>query len=53
MQIWSILHGAVALQHHAVSEIVDMTDWREQALDTVLVVAESMATRHSCIDKHL
>jgi AcrR family transcriptional regulator len=51
MQIWSILHGAVALQRHGVSEIVDMTDWREQVLDTVLIVAEGIVTRHSSLDK--
>jgi AcrR family transcriptional regulator len=47
MKIWSVLHGAVALAHHAVVEIVDMTDWREQVLDTVLVVAQGSAARYS------
>jgi AcrR family transcriptional regulator len=43
MKVWSVLHGAVALAHHAVVEIVDMADWREQVLDTVLLVAEGIA----------
>lgn len=47
MQVWSVLHGAVALQHHAVAEIVDMADWREQVLDTVLLVAQGIAARYS------
>jgi AcrR family transcriptional regulator len=46
MQIWSLLHGAVALENHAVSEIVDMTGWRERILDTVRIVAEGMAIAH-------
>ena len=50
MRIWSVLHGAVALQHHAVTEIVDMTDWREQVLDTVQMVAEGLATRQQCLE---
>ena len=47
MKVWSVLHGAVALAHHAVVEIVDMTNWREQVLDTVLVVAQGSAARYS------
>ena len=45
LQIWSLMHGAVSLQHHAVTRLVDMSDWRNQALQAVELLVEAIAAR--------
>lgn len=32
MQVWSLIHGAVALRQHAVAELVDMVNWQQRTL---------------------
>ncbi len=35
IQFWSLLHGGVSLRQHAVSELVDMSDWQQRIMDAV------------------
>ncbi len=47
IKIWSLMHGAVALQHHDVAELVDMSNWHDEVLETVLLLVDALtAERH-------
>lgn len=35
MQIWSVTHGYVNLTHHPVTELVDMSNWKERVTTAV------------------
>lgn len=47
MQVWSLLHGAVALEHHAVAELVDLSSWREEALEAVKMLLAGITQERS------
>ena len=42
MQVWAMTHGYVSLNHHPISELVDMTNWKENAVDAVLLHFEAI-----------
>lgn len=35
IRIWAIVHGYTSLSQHAVTQLVNMQEWKSQALDTV------------------
>jgi AcrR family transcriptional regulator len=35
IRVWSVIHGFVGLRNHAVAQLVDMSDWKKRAMDTV------------------
>lgn len=43
LRIWSLMHGAVSLQQHAVAESVDMGLFRQNVLDSVLILIDGIA----------
>jgi hypothetical protein len=43
LQIWSMVHGYVSLKHHAVSGLVDMSDWKSRALTGIVVLINAIA----------
>lgn len=45
MQIWSLTHGYVSLNHHAVTDIVDMSDWKTKILNAVEIMVDAINTR--------
>ncbi|MEM7547583.1 MAG: TetR/AcrR family transcriptional regulator [Pseudomonadota bacterium] len=45
MQIWAMVHGYVSLKHHAVSGLVDMSDWKSRALDGIAVLVDAIAAK--------
>lgn len=47
IKIWSLMHGAVSLKHHAVAEIVDMSSWHDEVLETVLLLVDGIAANQS------
>lgn len=47
MRIWSMMHGAVALQQHAVAETLAMQNWREEVLEAVLILLDGFIERAS------
>lgn len=42
MQIWAMTHGYVSLNHHPISELMDMSNWQEKAVDAVLLHFEAI-----------
>ncbi len=42
VQTWAILHGYVSLRQHDVSRLVDMSDWKAQALRSLGVLVDGM-----------
>ncbi|MFT4888331.1 MAG: AcrR family transcriptional regulator [Pseudohongiellaceae bacterium] len=44
MQIWALTHGFVSLKHHAVSAMIDNTDWKNQALVAIELQAKAIQT---------
>ncbi|MGD1933161.1 MAG: TetR/AcrR family transcriptional regulator [Candidatus Phaeomarinobacter sp.] len=42
VQTWAVLHGYVSLRQHDVSRLVDMSDWKAQALRSLGVLVEAM-----------
>ena len=42
MQVWAMTHGYVSLKHHPISEMVDMSNWKENAVDAVLLHFEAI-----------
>ena len=44
MQIWALAHGFVSLKHHAVSAMIDNTDWKNQALVAIELQAKAIQT---------
>jgi len=45
VRIWALLHGYVSLHQHEVSELVDMSDWKEQAVQSMSVLLDQMQTQ--------
>lgn len=41
VQVWSLLHGSVVLRNHAVSQLVDMREWKSRAIDAVAAILQS------------
>jgi AcrR family transcriptional regulator len=35
LQLWALVHGLISLRHHAVSDLVDVRDWKQLVLDAV------------------
>lgn len=42
VQTWAVLHGYVSLCQHDVSRLVDMSDWKAQALRSLGVLVDAM-----------
>lgn len=42
MQIWALTHGFVSLKHHAVSGMMDNSDWKEKALAAIGLQAKAI-----------
>lgn len=42
LRIWAVVHGYVSLQHHAVRDLVVISDWNDQVLAAVVVVIDSL-----------
>ncbi len=42
VRVWALLHGSVSLKHHAVAELVDMSDWKAQALAGVEIFIDGL-----------
>lgn len=42
LQVWSLMHGAVSLRHHAVADLVDMRNWRENTLKAVTLLIDGI-----------
>ena len=42
VQTWAILHGYVSLRQHEVSHLVDMSDWKAQALRSLGVLVDGL-----------
>jgi len=42
VQVWAMLHGYVSLRQHDVSRLVDMSDWKAQALRSLGVLVDAM-----------
>ncbi|MFK8050368.1 MAG: TetR/AcrR family transcriptional regulator [Halioglobus sp.] len=42
LQVWSLMHGAVSLRHHAVADLVDMKSWRADSLHAVMILIEGI-----------
>ena len=41
LKVWSVIHGFVCLRFHTVGQFVDMTNWKERAMQTLIgVVAD-------------
>ncbi|MFK7977545.1 MAG: TetR/AcrR family transcriptional regulator [Halioglobus sp.] len=45
MRTWSMLHGAVSLRQHAIAEFVQMQNWREEVLESVLMLFDGFVER--------
>ncbi len=43
IQVWSVVHGFVGLHQHAVTELVDMRQWRTRAMRVLEVIVEAIA----------
>ena len=44
MQVWSLLHGAVALRDHAVADMVAMEGWRDRTLAALELLIDGIRT---------
>lgn len=47
MQIWSVTHGYVNLTHHPVTELVDMSNWKDRVLTAVEFMIDAIESRQS------
>jgi len=45
MQIWAMVHGYVSLKHHAVSGMIDMSDWQSRAMKGIAVLVDAIADK--------
>lgn len=42
MQIWALTHGFVSLKHHAISAMIENSDWKNQALVAIELQANAI-----------
>lgn len=51
VRTWALLHGYVSLRQHDVSRLVDMSDWKTQALHSLSVQLDAMELRTATADQ--
>ncbi|MDI9243954.1 TetR/AcrR family transcriptional regulator [Marinobacter sp. CHS3-4] len=42
IRVWSLIHGFVSLRHHAVAQLVDMSDWKERTMKTAEMLVDDL-----------
>jgi len=42
LQIWSLMHGFISLKQHAISNIVDMSDWKTRVIKALEILIDAI-----------
>lgn len=47
MEIWALVHGFSSLHHHAIAEMIEMTNWKLRVADAVEIMVNAIYQKHS------
>jgi AcrR family transcriptional regulator len=47
MEIWALVHGFSSLHHHAIAEMIEMTNWKLRVADAVEIMVNAIYQKHN------
>jgi AcrR family transcriptional regulator len=46
MEVWALVHGFSSLHHHAIAEMIEMTNWKLRVADAVEIMVNAIYEKH-------
>lgn len=42
MEIWALVHGFSSLHHHAIADMIEMSNWKQRVADSVTIMVDAI-----------